>query len=314
MKNVLVLGGTGFVGRHVCEHLVRQGVRITVPTRRHTHAQSVQTLPGVTVATANVHNEADLLRLLPGHDAVVNLVAILHGTPRQFQQVHVDLPATLVRAIQATGVRRLVHVSALGAGAQAASNYQRSKTAGENVLLASGLDVTLLRPSVIFGAEDQFLNLFARMQARLPVVPLAGGHCRFQPVWVGDVAQAIVRCLLQPGTAGQTIECVGPEVLTLADLVRLAGALSGHPRPVVSLPLAFGVFQALLLQCLPGPPVMSTDNVHSMEVDNVASGALPTLLDLGITPETVAPVAARYLARDQQADPLLALRRKPAGK
>lgn len=314
MKNVLVLGGTGFVGRHVCEHLVRQGVRITVPTRRYTQAQSVQTLPGVTVVTANVHDEAELLRLLPGHDAVVNLVAILHGTPRQFQQVHVDLPATLAHAMQATGVRRLVHVSALGAGTQAASNYQRSKTAGENVLLAAGLDVTLLRPSVIFGAEDQFLNLFARMQARLPVVPLAGGQCRFQPVWVGDVAQAIVRCLLQPDTAGQTFECVGPEVLTLADLVRLAGALSGHPRPVLSLPLAFGVFQALLLQCLPGPTVMSTDNVHSMEVDNVASGALPTLLDLGITPETVAPVAARYLARDQQADPLLALRRKPAGK
>ncbi|HEX5805517.1 MAG TPA: complex I NDUFA9 subunit family protein [Macromonas sp.] len=311
MNNVLILGGSGFVGRHLCEHLVRQGIRATVPTRRESHAQALQTLPGVTVVEANVHDEAALRGLLPGHDAVVNLVAILHGNAHSFQQAHVALPQTLARAMQATGVRRLVHISALGAGEQAVSLYQRSKTEGEAVLRATDLDLTLLRPSVIFGAEDRFLNMFARLQAGLPLMLLAGGSCRFQPVWVGDVAEAIVRCLLRPETAGQTYECVGPQVLTLADLVRLAGQLSGHPRPVLSLPLAFGVFQALLLKCLPGPTVMSVDNVHSMQVDNVASGALPTLAALGIAPEAVTPVAARYLARDHRADPLLALRRHP---
>jgi len=308
MNNVLILGGSGFVGRHLCEHLVRAGVRATVLTRRESHAQAVQSLPGVTVVCANIHDENELRHLLPGHDAVVNLVAILHGNARQFQKVHVDLPATLARAMRTCGVQRLVHVSALGAGARAMSQYQRSKTAGETVLHDAGLALTVLRPSVIFGAEDRFLNLFAALQKRFPLVPLAGGDCRFQPVWVGDVAEAIVRCLQRTDTVGQTIECVGPEVLTLAELVRLAGRLSGHPRPVISLPLAFGVLQALLMQCLPGPTVMSTDNVHSMEVDNVASGTLPTLESLGIAPEPLEPVAAQYLASDHRADRLLALR------
>lgn len=307
MKQVLVLGGSGFVGRHLCEHLARQGIRATVPTRRASHAWAVQILPNVTVVEANIHDEASLRQLLPGHDAVVNLVAILHGTARRFQQVHVDLPRTLAQAMRATGVQRLVHVSALGAGEHAASCYQRSKTEGETVLREAGLALTVLRPSVIFGAEDQFLNLFARLQARLPVVPLAGAQTRFQPVWVGDVAEALVRCLQQPNTVGQTYECAGPEVFTLGELVRLAGRLSSHPRPVISLPLAVGYLQALLMQCLPGPPLMSTDNVHSMEVDNVASGTCPGLADLGIRPAMLEPTAARYL-NPWRSDPLLAMR------
>lgn len=308
MKKVLVLGGSGFVGRHVCEQLNRLGIRVTVPTRRAVNAKQVQTLPMVDVLEANIHDAATLERLVAGHDAVVNLVAILHGSARQFDAVHVQLPKRLAQAMAHQGVKRLVHVSALGASADAASHYQRSKAQGEAVLQAAGLDLTVLRPSVIFGAEDRFLNMFAKMQAIMPVVPLAGAQTRFQPIWVGNVAEAVVTSLQQARTVGQTYECVGPDVFTLADLVRLAGTLSGNPRPVFGMPRAIAYFQAVFLQSLPGEPLMSTDNLRSMEVDNVASGHLPTQADLGIVAQALPAEAARYLDMAGQADPLLAKR------
>lgn len=292
---VLVLGGTGFVGRSVCEHLVRAGWRVTVPTRRPSHARCVQHLPGLDVLTANVHDPAELARLLPGHDAVVHLVAILHGNEAAFERVHVTLPRQLAQACLAAGVRRLVHISALGADAQGPSMYQRSKADGEGVLRAAGLDLTVLRPSVIFGAQDRFLNLFARLQAVVPCMPLAGAHTRFQPVWVEDVARAVVACLHQPHTVGQTIECAGPEVWTLAELVRLAGRLGSRQRPVIPLPMALGRLQAACMELAPGEPMMSRDNLDSMRVDNVASGTCPGLASLGIQPASVRAVAPGYL-------------------
>ncbi|MBA4253160.1 MAG: NAD-dependent dehydratase [Comamonadaceae bacterium] len=309
MKNVLVLGGTGFVGRHLCEHLNRAGIRATVPTRRLNNAQAVQMLPLVQPLEADVHDAAALARLLPGHDAVVNLIAVLHGSRARFEQVHVELPRRLAAAMQASGVRRLVHVSALGASASGPSDYQRSKAGGEAVLQAAGLELTILRPSVIFGAEDRFLNLFASLQKLFPLMPLAGSQARLQPVWVGDVARALLHCLLHPATSGQIIECAGPETFSLADLVRLAGRLSGHPRPVLPLPRALGYAQALLMQLLPGEPLLSADNLRSLEVDNVASGQLPDLRALGIEPQALEPLAARYLDQAGRADPLLALRK-----
>ena len=170
---VLVLGGSGFVGRHVCEQLARLGWHITVPTRRAVNAASVQSLPGLTVIEASVHKEADLARLMPGHDAVVNLVAVLHGSEERFESVHVDLPGKIASAMKKAGVQHLVHVSALGADPQGPSMYQRSKARGETVLHNAGLQLTILRPSVIFGAEDKFLNLFADLQAIAPLMPLA---------------------------------------------------------------------------------------------------------------------------------------------
>lgn len=312
MNHVLVLGGTGFVGRHVCEHFNRLGIRVTVPTRHLEHAKAVQMLPMVTVVPADVHDDRALQCLLRGVDAVVNLVAILNGSAAQFERVHVALPQRLGEAMLAAGVRRLVHVSALGADPAGPSRYLRSKGEGEHALQAltsAGLALTLLRPSVIFGAEDRFLNLFARLQRSLPVVPLAAAQARLQPVWVGDVAQAIVTCLQRDDTVGRTFEAVGPEVWTLADLVRLAGRLSGHPRPVLPLPRALAYFQALLMELLPGEPPLTTDNLRSLEVPNVASGTLPTLVDLGLVPSAVEPVAARYLDLDGPADPLIAMRR-----
>lgn len=315
-ERIAILGGTGFVGRSLCERLVRAGaggaLQIVVPTRRPMRANGVRFLPGVDVRVADVHDNTALLRLLADCDAVVNLVAILHGSEREFEQAHVALPQRLARLCGAVGLRRVVHVSALGlgpAGSAEPSRYLRSKAAGEAALRAAqGLELTLLRPSVIFGAEDRFLNLFARLQAIVPVVPLAGADARFQPVWVEDVAEAIVRCLQRPEMAGQTIECAGPEVFTLAELVRAAGRWSGHPRPIVPLPPALGRLQALAMECLPGPPLLSRDNLASMSVPNVASGALPGLDALGIVPAALAAVAPSYLGRGSGRGRLDALR------
>ena len=238
MTRILVLGGTGFVGRAVCEALARRSPsnRIVVPTRRNPRGDAVKLLPTVDLVRADVNDNAALARLVAGSDAIVNLVAILHGSRADFERVHVGLPQRLVQACKGAGVRRIVHVSALGVGAQSPSNYLRSKTAGEAVLAGSGLDVTLLRPSVIFGTQDRFLNLFARLQSVAPVLPLAGSSARFQPVWVEDVAAAIVHCIDTPATIGKVYECAGPQAYSLGELVRLAGRWSGHERPQIALP------------------------------------------------------------------------------
>jgi len=296
---VAVLGGTGFVGHAVCEHLVERsggaGGRIVVPTRRLRHGLALQSLPTVQLVQANVHDDRDLARVLAGCEAVVHLVAILHGSEAEFDRVHVQLPQRVAAACKAAGVRRVVHVSALGVAPDAPSRYLRSKAAGEQVWRESGLDVTVLRPSVIFGARDRFLNLFAQLQALAPFVPLGGAHARFQPVWVEDVAAAVVRCLDQPATIGQVFECAGPQQFTLADLVRLAGRLSGHPRPVLPLPGALARLQALVMEYLPGEPLMSRDNVDSMRVPNVATPGQPGLEALGVQASGVEGVAAGYL-------------------
>ncbi len=306
MKRVLILGGSGFVGRALCEQMAAEPAlaetRLVVPSRRRERAKHLFTLPTVDVIQADVNQDAALDSVLQGVDAVVNLIAILHGSAADFQRVHVDFPRRLAQACAKAGVRRMVHVSALGVSddpAQAPSNYLKSKSEGECLLrsqAASSLDLTVLRPSVIFGANDQFLNLFAHLQSIAPVMPLAGSDARFQPVWVEDVASAIVRCLLDAHTIGQTIECAGPEQLTLADLVRLAGRASGHARPVIPLPMAVGRLQAAVLGFLPGEPLMSGDNLDSMRVPNVASGKLPELASLGITPASAKVVAPTYLS------------------
>ena len=253
---------------------------------------------------ADVHDTEQVARLVRGRDAVVNLVATLHGDADTFARVHVELPRKIARACVGAGVRRLLHVSALGVARDAPSLYLRSKWAGETVLReaadaegAARLDLTLLRPSVMFGEEDRLLNLFARLQAVTPVVPLAAADAKFQPVWVDDMALAIVRCLERRETFGRTYECVGPQVVTLADMVRLAGRCSGHPRPVLALPPALGRLQARLMEWAPGQPLMSRDNLASMQVPSVASGTLPDLGDLDITPASLEAVAPTYLAR-----------------
>jgi NADH dehydrogenase len=312
MKKILILGGTGFVGTHVCEKLIKQQCSVTVATRRRDSARHLQLLPLLEVAEVNVHDPAALAALVAGHDAVVNLVAILHGTEAAFDRAHVQLPQKLVQACQSSGVRRIVHISALGASPSSASLYQRSKARGEAVLLASKLDVTLLRPSVIFGAEDKFLNTFAALQVVFPVIPLAASGARFQPVWVEDVASAVLRCLPDNHTIGQIFEACGPEVFTLKELVqwagRCAGVNGGRGRPILALPDALARLQAWLMELMPGDPVLSRDNLDAMKTDNVASGLLPGLQTLGIHPATLAAIAPGYLGARNPRSGLTAMR------
>jgi uncharacterized protein YbjT (DUF2867 family) len=298
LRRVVIFGGTGFVGGALCERLAERhpGLRITVPTRRMANAKGVQFLPTVDPVRCDVHDDAQLARVVSGHDAVVNLIAILHGSAADFEKVHVRFAKRLAGACAATGVARVLHVSALGVAADAPSMYLRSKAEAEAVLQAAGLQLSVLRPSVIFGPGDRFLNLFAELQALLPVLPLAGAAARFQPVWVDDVAEAIVRCLEDAHTAGKTFECAGPRVYELRELVQLAGRLSGHERPLIALPEPMAMLQARLMGLLPGPPLVTRDNILSMRVPNVASGSLPGLKALGIEPTALESVAASTLA------------------
>ncbi len=294
------------MGRSVCEHLaaLNAACRLVVPTRRLANGRSVQVLPTVDLVQADVHDTQAMAAVLQGADALVHLVAILHGDDDAFDRVHVQLPRGLAAACALAGVRRVVHVSALGVGAQAPSAYLRSKAAGEGVwqqALAAGGDLTILRPSVIFGADDRFTNLFARLSRLFPVLPLAGAGARFQPVWVGDVAQAVVQSLLQRPGPGPIVECAGPQVMTLQEIVQQVGAMAGCRRPLVPLPESAGLLQAAAMGLLPGEPMMSRDNVLSMRVPNVASGKLPGLRDLGITPQGLALLAPHFQPADPRA-------------
>ena len=313
MKKILILGGTGFVGRHVCEKLAAGGYRVTVLTRRRSNAKHLQMLPMLDVAEGSAYDAAALEPLVAEQDAVINLVAILHGTEAAFDKAHVQLPLALVKACDAAGQRRIVHVSSLGADVNAPSMYQRSKARGEAVLSSSGLDISVLRPSVIFGAEDKFLNTFASLQKVFPFIPLAGSTARFQPVWVEDVASAIVECVEDRSTIGQTYEACGPEIFTLKQLVQLAGQYSGNDKPVIGLPDALARIQARLMELAPGEPIMSRDNLDAMKTDNISGGTLPGLKDLGITASSISAIVPFYLGAQGLRSGLMA-KRKTAGR
>lgn len=303
-ETILVIGGSGFIGSHLVAQLVATGRRVVVPTRRFSRARHLLVLPTVELTEADVFDDAVLESLLRNVDAVINLVGVLHSRSGkagshwgpQFERAHVELPRKLARACQAAGVRRCLHMSALGADMNASSMYLRSKAAGEKIMLeASGLEVTALRPSVVFGAEDAFLNLFAKLQRFMPVLALGGLDAKFQPVYVQDVARAFVLALEDRSTIGKVFELVGPHVYTLRELVRLAGVYSGHPRPLMGLPAPLARLQALMLEFMPGGPLMSRDNLDSMKTDNIGNGRGPWLVGWQATPlEAVAP---DYLGR-----------------
>jgi NADH dehydrogenase len=309
--SVVLFGGTGFIGSHLAARLAEHDMTIVVPTRHEAHAMHLMPL-GVDIVEADVHDDATVRRLVAGRDAVINLVGILHshhGTPYgpEFRRAHVELPRRIVAACAAAGVPRYLHMSALGADRHGASMYQRSKADGELAAASQpAVAATIFRPSVVFGPEDNFLNMFARLQRHLPLVPLASAGARFQPVYVGDVAEAYVRALLEPHTRNQIYELGGPGIYTMAELVRLAGRYSGHPRPVFALPDALARLQAGFFELLPGTPLITRDNLDSMKTDNVvhASNGVLTAEALGIKLTPLESVAPQYLAPDGQLDEL----------
>jgi uncharacterized protein YbjT (DUF2867 family) len=313
--NIIILGGTGFIGRHICEKLIRAGHSVSVPTRQLSHAREIQMLPGLQPIACDVHDVAQLTQAAAGHDVLINLVAILHGTEAEFERVHVVLPQSIVAACKAVGIRRVVHMSSLGAALDAPSHYLRSKGRGEHVFLDSGLDVAVLRPSVVFGEGDKLLNVFAQLQSSFPVVPLAGSYAQFQPVWVEDVAQAAtvlatLNCsqinskLLNKyeGKVPKIVEITGQHQLSLCQLFELAGRSVGANRPIFHLPEPLAKAQAWVMERLPGPTMMSRDNLDSMKSPNIATGQLPGLRDLGIEPASVYEIAPLYLKPDRKLD------------
>jgi NADH dehydrogenase len=300
LKKVLLIGGSGFVGGWIASRLSERGIRVIIPTRHRDNTKQLTLLPTVDMVNADVNDPQVLASLMSGVDAVINLVGILHdgnsGQPygKRFSAAHVELPKKILAAMKQTGVRRLLHMSALKAAADAPSAYLRSKAAGEAVVLgaANELDVTVFQPSVIFGPGDAFLNTFATLLKLFPVLPLGGGSARFQPVYVGDVADAFVACLTDLATFGQTYELCGPRVYSLRELVDYTGRLIGKRRLVIGLPNALACPLAWFLNLLPNPP-MSPDNLRSMQIDNITDGRRHYP---GWQPRSLEAVAPGYLA------------------
>ena len=314
MKNILVIGGTGFLGSAVVRELARRPGRclpgiplcgpasvnfqFTLPTRRRDKAKHLLVLPTADVVDADVHDPATLARLMQGQDAVISLVGVLKGGEGQpygsgFARAHVELPRKIAAAARAAGVRRVLHVSALQAAADAPSGYLRSKAAGEAVLRDAGLDLTIFRPSVVFGPGDVFLNLFARMARIAPFFPLAGADARFQPVWVEDVAATIADSLQRADSIGASYDLCGPQQYSLRQLVKYAAAAGGHPRLVIGLPQAVGWLQAWAMELIPNGP-MTRDNIRSMRVASVCDSGCSLPFGRVATPlELVAPTYLR---------------------
>lgn len=313
-QNVVVFGGSGFVGARIVARLAADGRRVTVVTRRRERAQALILLPTVNVIEGDLADATFISRVMHGQDAVINLIGILHsdtGTPygHAFAEAHVEVVKRLVAAASAAGVPRFLQMSALGTSADAPSMYLRSKHDGERQVLESALAATVFRPSVIFGPGDHFLNMFATLQKFLLVMPLACARARFEPVFVGDVASAFFHGLDAVQTYGRCYELVGPRIYTLEEIVKLAGVASGHPRPVLALPESLGMLQAWVMEKMPGPQLLSRDNLHSMKIDSIASGTCAGLEapELGGTnefrPTPIEQVAFEMLAgTDARAD------------
>lgn len=302
---ILVIGGTGFVGRHLAAKLATAHQDVVVPTRRYVQGRRLQTLPGVTVMEGDIFDDMQLDGMMRGCDAVVNLVGILQGGRgkpygAEFARAHVELPERVAQACRRHNVRRLLHMSALGADSNGPSMYLRSKGDGQaavrKVFAAWGQPgVTIFQPSVIFGSDDKFTNLFAGLARWFPLIPLAGAHTRMQPVYVGDVVDAIEHALWDRRTYGKSYPLVGPQVFTLGEIARLSATWGGHPRPVINVPSVFARLQAGVMECLPGPTLMSRDNLDSMKIESVSPE--PIASELGVVPTGMEAVARRYLSR-----------------
>lgn len=274
--DILLIGGNGFVGRVIAAQLQLAGYSVLIPTGHLAAARELRMLPKVHIEEANIHDFDELQSLcgrIDKNGAVINLVGVLHDKPAQpygkvFKAAHVDLPKNLITAMQLHGLKRYLHMSALGADSNGPSMYQRSKGDGEAAVKASNLDWTIFRPSVIFGAQDQFINLFSKLTKLFPAMPLANHQAQFQPVSVDDVASAFVKSLSMPQTMHQTYDLVGPMVYTMKEIVELAARKANTSCAIIPVPAFVGYLQALAFEFLPGPTLMSRDNIASMQLPN----------------------------------------------
>lgn len=302
---VTVFGGTGFVGRQVVRSLARQGWRVRVAARNVGRGYRLRMLGDVgqiEVVQANLRNADSVGRALDGAEACVNLVGVLFEGGRQgFQALHAMGAKTVAEAAAARGVTRFVQISALGADPQSPSKYARTKAEGEAAVRAAAPTAVILRPSVVFGPEDDFFNRFAAMAGVSPALPLPGGGAtRFQPVYVGDVAAAVARVLADPDCAGRTYELGGPGVFTFRELMDFVLRETGKRRILVPLPwpVASLIGKVAALSAIVGiPPVLTADQVELLRSDNVVSDGAAGLEALGITPRSVEAITPTYLYR-----------------
>jgi NADH dehydrogenase len=297
ISRICIFGGTGFVGRSIVEQAYGLGYRVRVVTRYLANAMPLAVVPTVEIFPGDVYDDRFLDRACEDMDAVINLVGILHPSRgKGFDAVHAELPRRIARACHGAGVQHVLHMSALGADEKAPSEYLRSKARGEAALkqAAGILPYTILRPSVIFGEGDHFLNLFAGLARAFPVLPLAGAQARFQPIWVEDVARCFVQSLGETRTFGQAYNLCGPRSYTLEELVRFVCETLGVKRRIVALPHGLATLQAFVLEHLPGK-LMTRDNLASMQVDNTCADPFPALF--GFRPSPLEAVAPLYLTR-----------------
>jgi NADH dehydrogenase len=301
VRRVLLLGGSGFIGSAVAARLVADSMEVNVPTRRLTRAMHLALLPTARIIEADIDAAGVLESLTEGMDAVVYLPGILHG---DFETVHVALPERAACAAAAARASHFVHMSALGAAMTAPSRYLQSKERGEAALARvaqtfQDLRISILRPSVVFGERDRFLNLFASLAALTPVIPLASPGALFQPVWVEDVARAVHCCLTDPHAAGRGWPLVGPHRYTLRELVELVLRLTGRRRVILPLSEGLANLQAAILERLPGK-LLTRDNLASMRVPSISDVAYP----FGV-PGELETIATRYLSRTPLVDDYL---------
>jgi len=306
---ITVVGGSGFIGRHVVRALAQAGCRIRVAVRRPDlagHLQPLGTVGQIVAVQANVRYSDSLAAACEGADVVVNLVAVLTPSGAQsYEALHVFGAGAVARAAREAGAERLIHVSAIGADKDSKSDYARSKAEGELRVRAEFAGATIVRPSLVFGPEDDLFNRFAGLARFSPVLPLfGGGHTCFQPVFVGDVAEAVYRLLEPSAATGRLWELGGPEVLTLREIMQTTVDIMGRKRLLIPVPWPVAVMQAAVLQLLP-KPLLTIDQVELLRHDNVVSDAAETegrtLQGLGITPTSVAAVVPSYLYRYRKA-------------
>lgn len=285
-QQLVILGGTGFVGSHLVPRLAADGHRIVLLSRNREQHRALGVLPGVSVRSADVYDDDVLQRQFVGADAVINLIGILNaGGKHTFRRAHVEMTRRLIAACQATGVRRLHQMSALKAG-QGLSQYLKTRGDAEALIRASSLDWTIYQPSVIFGAGDGLVTRFATLLRRMPVLPLARAAARMAPTHVGDVAEAIARCVASDRSARHSYELYGPEVLTLGEIVRKIRDAAGLRTPIIALPDSLGRLQAQFAELLPGKP-FSLDNFRSLRTDSV--GKVDGYAALGIAAQPFTP-------------------------